>query len=166
MNESLIILGSGFVTAVLLILLTNEVTNLSLPKEQVKEESFSATSLLKGAMFVSGGILLTELLASMQQMFHLLPETLNAQDYTLDGLKYYGIFFGATLVSLLILIYSSALLYAVTSGGDNIFKQATKGKTEQVLLYFVILITLSLGVKLGLGEFMNTFLPYQQPVIY
>lgn len=166
MNESLIILVGGFVTAALLIIITSELVNMTLPKKSKEGENNLTIYLVKGAMFLSGAILLNELLSSSQNMVHLISTDVGSQTYIVKLLQYYGLFLGATLVTHMVLIYMAALLFATLSNGSNVFWEVTLNNVQAVILYAAVLLMLAIGASFGLGEFLDSFLPYQTPVIY
>ena len=166
MIDSLILLGSGLISGVLLVFLLNAALNFSTRKLIKPNDSPLGLHVLKAAAFISAGLLVDELLHALRALQHTLPAVSNIEAYLVEGLSYYGLFLGTVIVVVLVLVYLSALMFSLVSGGKNVFVESANESYSSMLLYASVLLAFTFAVKASLGAFMETFIPYQEPVIY
>jgi divalent metal cation (Fe/Co/Zn/Cd) transporter len=117
-------------------------------------------------LFVSGGLLLSEILNPFQTLMNVLPTFIAGNELLLRAIMYYSLFLGILLLVFIIVLWVSILMFGVISKGKNIFIETANNNLSDVLLFSAIMIALIYAVNSGLIPLLDLFIPYPELPTY
>jgi hypothetical protein len=166
MTTSIVILISFLVSGLLTIFILNAITN-SLIKNKISEnETPICVDILKAILFLSGGLLLSEITIPFQTMIKVLSSSFTGNDLLLKEFSYFSIFLGITVVTSIIIVWLSTLMYSLISKGKSIFIEAANNNLNAVIIFLGLILALTIASKAGLPPIFEQFIPYPTMPIY
>lgn len=165
MTNILTLLAIILSTAVSLFLLNGFVKSKLKTKLSDNENPISI-SYFKGVLFVSLGLLLSELINTFQTLTKVLPSQLEGNSLVLKEISFYCIFLGITLFVFVVLFWLSTLLFILFSKGESIFVEVANNNLNSVILFSTLLLAFVFAVKTGLTPLLDEFIPYPEMPIY
>lgn len=152
-------------TAISLFLLNGFITSKLKNKLSANEKPIGV-SFFKALLFISLGLLFSELINTFNTLTNILPRQLEAGDLLLKEISFYCVFLGITLVIFIILFWTSTLLFSTLSKGGNIFVEIVNNNWNSLILFMAILLTFVLAVKTGISPLLDQFIPYPEMPVY
>lgn len=151
----LLILGG-----LVLLFVLNATVNALVKKKIVDVEPPLTITILKLGIFLTGGILISQITESFQTLSKVLPKNTEVEANWITELSFYCMFLALVVLITFLLIWVSAMMYKFLSKGESIFAEAANGNLKAVLLYGGVIIALSMAVKSGLTPLFDQFIPY------
>lgn len=158
MTTNIILLSAILVSGVLIVFILNSIVNSRI-KGKVSENPISV-DILKAILFLCGALLLSEVVNSFQTMLKVLPSSVSGNDLLMKEIMFYSIFLGIILLTVIIILWLSAMMFGVTSKGKSIFIETANNNLNAVILFCGILLALTLAAKAGLSPLFDQFIPY------
>lgn len=165
MTNILALLAIILSTAVSLFLINGFVKSKLKTKLSENENPISI-SYFKGVLFVTLGLLLSELIYTFQTLTKILPGQLEGNGLVLKEISFYCVFLGITLLVFVVLFWLSTLLFSLFSKGESIFIEVANNNLNSVLLFSALLLAFVLAVKTGLTPLLDEFIPYPEMPVY
>jgi hypothetical protein len=166
MTTNIVILISVLVSGLLTIFILNSIVNSRIRKKNSENETPLAVDILKATLFLSGGLLLSEITASFQTLIKVLPNIFTGNDLLLKEFSYFSIFLGITILTTIIIVWLAALMYSLISKGKSIFIEATNNNFNAVIIFIGLILALTVASKTGLTPLFDLFIPYPTMPIY
>jgi len=166
MTTNIVILISVLVSGLLTIFILNAIVNSRIRNKISENETPLAVDILKAILFLSGGLLLSEITTSFQTLTKILPNSFTGNDLLLKEFSYFSIFLGITILTTILIIWLSALMYSLISKGKSIFMEATSNNLNAVIIFIGLILALTIASKLGLTSLFDQFIPYPTMPIY
>lgn len=148
------------------VFLLNGFIKSKLKNKLSENESPISISYFKGILFVSLGLLFSELITTFQTLTKVLPSQLADGNLVLKEISFYCIFLGITLVVFAVIFWLSTLLFSLLSKGQSIFIEVANNNLNSLIIYIAILLALVLAVKTGITPLLDEFIPYPEMPIY
>lgn len=166
MTTNIIILLAVLISGLLSIFLLNSIIN-SRMKNRLSENEYPITlDAMKAVWFLSGGLLISEILNSFQTLIKILPSSFKGNELLLEEIMFFSIFLGIVLLTLITIIWFSAMMFGIVSKGKNIFIEVANNNINAIILYSGILLTLTFAAKAGIMPLLDQFIPYPTMPIY
>lgn len=165
MTTIVILLAIILSTAVSVFLLNGFVES-KLRNKISKDENPISISYFKGILFVSSGLLFSEVIPTFKTLTKVLPNQLEGSNLVLEEILFYCIFLGITLVIFLGLFWLSTLLLSLFNKGESIFAEIAKNNLNSVVLFLAILLAFVLAVKTAITPLLDEIIPYPEMLIY
>ena len=166
MTTTIITLIGLVLSGTLFIYIIDTFVNTRIKKKLSENEAPITIYILKAALFISSGLLLSEILNPFQTLMKVLPSFIAGHDLLLKGIMYYSLFLGILLLVYIIILWVSILMFGVITKGKNIFIETANNNLSDVLLFSAILMALIFAVKSGLIPLLDLFIPYPELPIY
>jgi hypothetical protein len=154
------------VSSALTLFLLNGLVRFKLKNKLSENENPITVPLFKGVLFISGGLLLIELVPSFQTLTKILPGQFEGNDLILREISFYCIFLGIVLILFAGLLWFSTLLFSLFQRGDNIFVEVANNNIHSLITFSAILLTLTLAFKSGITPILDGFIPYPTMPVY
>lgn len=166
MTTNIIILISVVVSGLLTIFILNAIVNSRIKNKLSENETPITVDVLKAILFLSGGLLLSEIITSFQTLTKVLETSFTGNDLLLKEFSYFSIFLVITFVCIIIIIWLSTLMFSLVSKGKNIFLETANNNLNAILLFLGIILCLTLATKSGLTPLFDQFIPYPTMPVY
>ncbi|MBK7888516.1 MAG: hypothetical protein IPJ86_14925 [Bacteroidetes bacterium] len=166
MTLNIIILVAVIISGMLTVFLLNSIVNARMKGKIADNEHPIAGDILKGILFLCGGLILSEVVISFQTITKVLPSSFTGNDLLLKDVMYYSIFFGIVLLILIANIWLSAIMFSITSKGRSIFMETANNNLNAVIIFSGIVLALTLAAKAGLAPLLDQFIPYPTMPVY
>jgi hypothetical protein len=166
MTTNIVILISVVVSGLLTIFILNSIVNSRIKNKISEKETPLAVDILKAILFLSSGLLLSEITTSFQTLTKVLPNSFKGNELLLKEFSYFSIFVGLTLLTTILIIWLSTLMYSLISKGKNIFIEAANNNLNAIIIFIGLLLALILASKTGLTPLFDQFIPYPSLPIY
>ena len=166
MTANIVILISVLVSGLLTIFILNEIVNFKMKKKISSNESPMAVDILKAFIFMSGGLLLSEITTSFLTLIQVLPSSFKANELLLKQFSYFSIFLVITLLTTIVIIWLSSLMFSLVSKGKDIFLETANDNLGAVILFCGLILALTIAVKTGITPLFDQFIPYHTMPIY
>lgn len=163
---NIIILLAVLVSATLTIFLLNGFVRFKLKNKLSENENPIAIPFFKAVLFISSGLLLSELISTFQTITKILPGQFEGNNLVLREISFYCIFFAVVLIVFALLLWLSTLLFSLINRGENIFVEVANNNLQSLILFFAILLGLTLAVKTGITPLLDEFIPYPTMPFY
>lgn len=140
-------------------------------KKWVSEvQSPVAAPTLKAILFIAFGLLMSELIETVQILQTVLSNTNVSIDVgnsaVLKEITMIGAFFSIILLIYIILVVLAALMHKLirlkNPDQKSIFVTVANNEFYDLILFGAILLTLALAVKTGIGPLLDSFIPYPE----
>ena len=166
MTTNILILISILVSGLLNIFILNGIVNSRIKNKISENETPLAVDILKAILFLSGGLLLSEITTSFQTLTKVLPNSFTGNDLLLKEFSYFSIFLGITLLTTILIVWLSTLMYSLISKGKSIFIEAANNNLNAVIIFIGLILALTIASKTGLAPLFDQFIPYPTMRIY
>jgi len=166
MTTNIVILISVVVSGLLTIFILNSIVNSRIKNKISEKETPLAVDILKAILFLSSGLLLSEITTSFQTLTKVLPNSFKGNELLLKEFSYFSIFVGLTLLTTILIIWLSTLMYSLISKGKSIFIEAANNNLNAIIIFIGLLLALILASKTGLTPLFDQFIPYPSLPIY
>lgn len=166
MTTTIIALIGLLLSGTLFIYILDMFVNSRIKKKLSENEAPITIYILKATLFISGGLLLSEILNPFQTLMKILPTFIAGNDLLLKGTMYYSLFLGILLLVYIIVLWVAILMFGIITKGKNIFIETANNNLSDVLLFSAIFIALIFAVKSGLIPLLDLFIPYPELPIY
>ena len=166
MTTSIVILISVLISGLLTIFFLNSIVNSRIKNRISEKGTPLAVDILKAILFLSGGLLLSELTTSFQTLTKVLPNSFAGNDLLLKEFSYFSIFFGIIVLITILIVWLSSLMYSLISKGKSIFIEATNNNLNAVIIFIGLILALTIASKTGLTPLFDQFIPYPTMPIY
>ena len=166
MTTNIIILATIMISGLLTVFLINSIVNSRIKNKLSENESPLTVDIVKAILFLCGGLLLSEIVNSFQTLIKVLPSSFTGNDLLLKEVMFYSIFLGIALLTLLIILWLSAMMFGIVSKGKNIFIETANNNLNAVILFCGILLALTFAAKAGVTPLLDQFIPYPTMPIY
>jgi len=163
---NIIILLAVLVSAALTIFLLNGFVRFKLKNKLSENENPIAIPIFKSVLFISGGLLLSELISTFQTLTKILPGQFESNELVLREISFYCIFLAIVLIVLAVLLWLSTLLFSLINRGDSVFVEVANNNLHSLILFSAILLALTLAVKTGITPLLDEFIPYPTMPVY
>ena len=163
---NIIILLAVLVSATLTIFLLNGFVRFKLKNKLSENENPIAIPFFKAVLFISSGVLLSELISTFQTITKILPGQFEGNNLVLREISFYCIFFAVVLIVFALLLWLSTLLFSLINRGENIFVEVANNNLQSLILFFAILLGLTLAVNTGITPLLDEFIPYPTMPFY
>lgn len=166
MTTNIVILISVLVSGLLTIFILNAIVNSRIKNKISENETPLAVDILKAILFLSGGLLLSEITNSFQTLTKVLPNSFTGNDLLLKEFSYFSVFLGITILTTILIVWLSTLMYSLISKGKSIFMEATNNNLNAVIIFIGLILALTIASKTGLTLLFDYFIPYPTMPIY
>lgn len=166
MTTNIVILISVLVSGMLTIFILNAIVNSRTKNKISENDTPLALDILKATLFVSGGLLLSEITTSFQTLTKVLPTSFTGNDLLLKEFSYFSIFLGITILTAVLIVWFSSLMYSLISKGKSIFIEATNNNLNSVIIFIGLILALTIASMAGLTSLFDQFIPYPTMPIY
>jgi hypothetical protein len=166
MTTSIIILISVLVSGLLTIYILNAIVNSRIRNKISKKETPLAVDILKTGLFLSSGLLLSEIVTSFRILTTVLPNNNEGNDLLLLEFTYFSIFLGITILTAIVLMWLSTLMYSIISKGNSIFIEVANNNLNSAIIFIGLVLALTIATKTGLNPLFDEFIPYPKMPIY
>lgn len=166
MTTSIVILISVLVSGLLTIYILNAIVNSRIKNKVSENETPLAVDILKAILFLSGGLLLSEITTSFQTLTKVLPNSFTGTNLLLKEFSYFSIFLGIAILATIIILWLSTLMYSLISNGKSIFIEAANNNLNAVIIFIGLILALTIAPKTGLTPLFDHFIPYPTMPIY
>ena len=166
MTTNIVILISFLVCGLLTIFILNAIVNSRIKNKISENETPLAVDILKAILFLSGGLLLSEITTSFQTLTKVLPNSFTGNDLLIKEFSYFSIFLGITILTTILIVWLSTLMYSLISKGKSIFIEAANNNLNAVIIFIGLILALTIASKTGLTPFFDQFIPYPTMPIY
>jgi hypothetical protein len=166
MTTNIIILISVLVSGLLTIFILNAIINSRIKNRISEKETPLAVDILKATLFLSGGLLISEITTSFETLTKVLPTTFTGNDLLMEEFSYFSIFLGITILTTILILWLSTLMYSFISKGKSIFIEAANNNHNAVIIFIGLLLALTISSKTGLIPLFDQFIPYPTMPIY
>lgn len=150
----------------LTLFLINWFVRFKLKNKLSESENPITINIFKGILFISGALLLTQLIATFQTTFKILERSYSGTDLVLRAISFYSILFAIVIVAFAMLLWLSTLLFNLLQNRDNIFVEIANNNLKSLILFIGILFALTIAVKTGITPLLDGFIPYPTLPIY
>ena len=99
MTTDIVILISVLVSGLLTIFILNSIVNSRIKNKISENKTPIAVDILKAILFLSGGLLLSEITTSFQTLTKVLPASFTGNNLLLKEFSYFSIFLGITILT-------------------------------------------------------------------
>lgn len=165
MTNILTLLAVLVSTAVSVFLL-NSFVKFKLKNKLSENEHPITISYFKGVLFVSIGLLLSELITTFQTLTKILPSQLEGSNLIFKEVSFYCIFFAITLLIFVVLFWISTLLFSLLSKGESVFVEVANNNLQSIILFSAILLAFTFAIKTGITPLLDKYIPYPEMPIY
>ena len=148
------------------VFLLNGFIKSKLKNKLSENETPISISYFKGILFISLGLLFSELISTFQTLTKILPNQFEGSNLVLKEISFYCIFLGISLAIFIVLFWLSKLLFSLFSKGESIFVEVANNNLNSVIIFSAILLTFVLAVKTGITPLLDEFIPYPEMPIY
>lgn len=152
--------------SVLMLFVLYRILRYRFSKVITESETILSVELIKAGVFVSGGIVLHEVVPIFQVLSKVLSSSFAGNELILKECMYLCVFCGTAIIYVLVLTWLSTILYTVFRKGRNIFIDAGNNELSSVILMVGILFGLSLATSAGLNLLLEHLVPYPSAPIY
>jgi hypothetical protein len=166
MTTNIVILISVVVSGLLTIFILNTIVNSRIKNKISEKETPLAVDILKAILFLSSGLLLSEITTSFQTLTKVLPNSFKGNELLLKEFSYFSIFVGLTLLTTILIIWLSTLMYSLISKGKSIFIEAVNNNFNAIIIFIGLILALTFASKTGLTPLFDQFIPYPSLPIY
>lgn len=163
---NIIILLAVLTSASLTMFLLNWFVRFKLKNKLSGKENLITIPIFKGVLFISGGLLLSELILTFQTLTKILPGSYSGNDLVLREISFYCIFFAIVLIVFAVLLWLSTLLFSLIKRGENVFVEVANNNLQSLILFSGILLALTLAIKTGITPLLDEFVPYPTMPVY
>lgn len=150
----------------LTLFLINWFVRFKLKSKLSESENPITINIFKGILFISGGLLLTQLIVTFQTTYKILERSYSGTDLVLRAISFYSILFAIVIVAFAMLLWLSTLLFNLLQNRDNIFVEIANNNLKSLILFIGILFALTIAVKTGITPLLDGFIPYPTLPIY
>ncbi|HNK90771.1 MAG TPA: hypothetical protein PKN63_09440 [Chitinophagales bacterium] len=166
MTTDIVILISVLVSGLLTIFILNSIVNSRIKNKISENKTPIAVDILKAILFLSGGLLLSEITTSFQTLTKVLPASFTGNDLLLKEFSYFSIFLGITVLTTFLIVWLSTLMYSLISKGKSIFIEVANNNLNAVIIFIGLILALTIATKTGLTPLFDQFIPYPTMPIY
>ena len=166
MTTDIVILISVLVSGLLTIFILNSIVNSRIKNKISENETPIAVDILKAILFLSGGLLLSEITTSFQTLTKVLPASFTGNDLLLKEFSYFSIFLGITILTTFLIVWLSTLMYSLISKGKSIFIEVANNNLNAVIIFIGLILALTIATKTGLTPLFDQLIPYPTMPIY
>lgn len=166
MTTNIVILISILVSGLLTIFILNAIVNSRIKNKISENETPLALDILKAILFLSCGLLLSEITTSFQTLTKVLPNSFTGNDLLLKEFSYFSIFLGITILTTVLIVWLSTLMYSLMSKGKSIFIEVANNNLNAVIIFIGLILALTIASKTGLMPLFDQFIPYPTMPIY
>lgn len=166
MTTNFVILISVLVSGLLTIFLLNAIVNARIKKKVSENETPFAVDILKAILFLSGGLLISEITTSFQTLTKVLSNGSAGNELLIKEFTYFSLFFGITILTSILIVWFSTLMYSLISKGRSIFIEAANNNFNAVIIFIGLILALTITSKTGLAPLFDQFIPYPTMPIY
>ena len=166
MTTNIVIITSLIVSGLLTIFILNAIINSRIKNKISENESKISIDILKGLVFLCGGLILSEISTSFYTLTKVLPNNFTGSDLILKEVSYFSVFVGISILTVIIILWLSTLMYSLISKGKSIFFETTNNNIHAIILFAGLLLSLTIVTKTGLTPLFDQFIPYQTMPIY
>ncbi len=163
---NIIISLAVLVSSALTLFLLNGLVRFKLKNKLSENENPITVPIFKGVLFISGGLLLSELIPSFQTLTKILPGQFEGNDLILKEISFYCIFLAIVLIVFAVLLWFSTLLFSLIQRGDNVFVEVANNNLHSLITFSAILLTLTFALKIGIIPILDEFIPYPTMPVY
>ena len=166
MTTNIVIFIFALISGLLTIFILNTIVNSRINNKISENDKPLAVDILKAILFLSGGLLLSEITTSFQTLTKVLPNSFSGNLLLIKEFSYFSIFLGITILSTILIVWLSTLMYSLISKGKSIFIEATNNNLNAVIIYIGLILALTIASKTGLTGLFDQFIPYPTIPIY
>ena len=166
MTTNIVILISILTSGLLTIFILNAIVNSRIKNKISENKTPLSVDILKSILFLSGGLLLSEITTSFQTLTKVLPNSFTGNELLLKEFSYFSIFLGITILTIILIVWLSTLMYSLISNGKSIFIEAANNNVNAVIVFSGLLLALTIASKTGLIPLFDQFIPYPTMPIY
>ena len=151
----------SIVLAVIILFVSHKILNRLFFREQEIKNDHLAFTIFTSGIFVSIGIILSEIIPSISNIIRL-SVTQNDTVNFVDILTYSGIYLLAGFVFAVLINLATFLLFSALTKGINEFKEIKENNLSVSLLVVAMLISITLIVKDSISSLIGSLIPYQE----
>lgn len=146
--------------------LVNFITNRKLKKFHSGADAFQGVSILKATFFVCFGLLISEVGTAGKEVLNF--QSLNpVGGLALFLAGYISLFFSLALLTTLICMWFSRLVFSVFTRGKNIYEVASNSEIAHIAMFAGIVICITIVVKPGLSDLLlHSILHSSTPIFH
>lgn len=148
------------------VFLLNGFIKFKLKNKLSENENPISISYFKGILFISLGLLFSELISTFQTLTKILPNQLEGNNLILKEISFYCVFLGINLAIFIVLFWFSTLLFSLVIKGESIFVEVANNNLNSVILFSAILLAFILATKTGITPLLDEFILYPEMPIY
>ena len=154
------------VSTALTLYLINSFVKFKLKKKLSGNEQPISVIYFKGILFISAGLVFSELIETFQILTKILPSQIEGNNLILREVAYYCIFSSITLIIFTLIFWLSTVLFSLLSQGERIFWEVAHNNSNAVLLFAAILLAFTLALKTSITPLLDEFIPYPEIPLY
>ncbi len=166
MTTNIIILTATLLSSLLAIFALNYFINSRVKGKLSEIETPITIDIMKVVLFICSSMLLAEMTTTFQTLVKVLPSSFAGNDLLIQELFYFTKFVGIVLISFIVIVWLSILMFSMVQKGKSIFIETVNNNTSAVILFSGIVIALSIVTKTGLTPLLDQFIPYPTLPMY
>lgn len=166
MTTNIVILISVLISGLLTIFILNSIVNSRIKNKISENVTPLSVDILKAILFLSGGLLLSEITTSFQTLTKVLPGSFTGNELLIKEFSYFSIFLGITILTTILIIWLSTLMYSLISKGKSIFIETANNNLNALIIFIGLILALTITAKTGLTPLFDQFIPYSTMPIY
>lgn len=163
---NIIILIAALVSSALTLFIINGLVRSKLKNKLSENENPITVPVFKGVLFISGGLLLCEIIPSFQTLTKILPQQFEGNDLILSEISFYCIFLAIVLIVFSVIFWFSTLIFSLLQKGENVFVEVANNNLHALITFSAILLTLTFAIKTGITPVLDEFIPYPTMPVY
>lgn len=154
------------ISTALAIFLLNGFTKYQLKKKLSENNQPITVSYFKGGLFVSIGLLISEVITTFQTISKILPSQSAGDNLILKEISFYCTFFGIIILVFIIVFFFSTVLFKILNKGESVFFEVANNNIHSVIIFLAILLTFVIAIKTGVTPLLDGYIPYPEIPIY
>ncbi|MDP3930617.1 MAG: hypothetical protein Q8R57_16480, partial [Bacteroidota bacterium] len=101
-----------------------------------------------------------------QILIKVLPNSFTGNNLLIKEFSYFSIFLGIIILTTILIVWLSSLMYSLISKGKSIFIETANNNLNAVILFIGLILALTIASKAGLTPLFDQFIPYPTMPIY
>ena len=166
MTTNIVIFFSILVSGLLTILVINYLLNSRFKNKLTENEIPIAHDIFKSVLYISSGLLISQIVTSFQTLLKVLPSSFTGNDLLLKEFSYFSIFLGLTILTEMIIIWIATLMFSFICKGKSIFMEVSNNNLNAVAVFIGLQISLTIASMPALVQILEQFIPYPSLPIY
>ena len=143
-----------------LLFVINKGVDLLLSRRLTDEDSLISTSIIKGGLILSAGMMLNQVFESIQAITLVLSSRYGPDDITWEQLYYFAIFTGIAFAITASAAFLSVGFYRIVSKGQSLITEVANDNIAVAILFSMIVLAMTLALLPAVHAIFDSMIPY------